>query len=89
MTVGAVLEKSEDELLHLRNFGRKSYDELKQKLVEFGFLPESALTSGFDDDLEGLEEEIEGMDDDNPIARQLRQLVRRGAIQVDEPGAQE
>jgi len=39
MTVGAVLEKSEEELLALRNFGRKSYDELKEKLVSMGFLP--------------------------------------------------
>ena len=31
MTVGQVLEKSEDELLTLRNFGQKSYDELKAK----------------------------------------------------------
>jgi len=34
-----VLEKSEDELLSLRNFGRKSYDELRDKLVELGLLP--------------------------------------------------
>jgi|CXWL01.1.fsa_nt_gi DNA-directed RNA polymerase subunit alpha len=39
MTVGAVLEKSEDELLSLRNFGRKSYDELRDKLAEMGLLP--------------------------------------------------
>ena len=39
MTVGQVLEKSEDELLSLRNFGRKSYDELRDKLVELGLLP--------------------------------------------------
>ncbi len=38
MTVGSVLEKSEDELLSLRNFGRKSYDELRDKLVELGLL---------------------------------------------------
>jgi len=38
MTVGQVLEKSEDELLALRNFGRKSYDELKVRLRELGFL---------------------------------------------------
>ena len=38
MTVGQVLEKSDDELLALRNFGRKSYDELKAKLVEMGFI---------------------------------------------------
>ena len=38
MTVGQVLEKSEDELLTLRNFGQKSYDELKERLIEFGYL---------------------------------------------------
>ena len=43
MTVGQVLEKTEDELLKLRNFGQKSYDELKVKLVEHGFLREQAL----------------------------------------------
>jgi DNA-directed RNA polymerase subunit alpha len=40
MTVGAVLEKSEEELLALRNFGRKSYDELREKLQSMGFLGE-------------------------------------------------
>ena len=39
MTVGQVLENSEEELLSLRNFGRKSYDELKDKLNELGLLP--------------------------------------------------
>lgn len=38
MTVGQVLEKSEDELLGLRNFGRKSYDELRDRLVELSFV---------------------------------------------------
>src|SRR5690606_7283589 len=37
MTVGAVLEKSEEELMSLRNFGEKSYIELRDKLVEHGF----------------------------------------------------
>ncbi len=39
MAVGQVLEKSEEELLALRNFGRKSYDELREKLEELGLLP--------------------------------------------------
>jgi len=38
MTVGQVLEKNEEELLALRNFGRKSYDELRAKLDELGLL---------------------------------------------------
>jgi DNA-directed RNA polymerase subunit alpha len=37
ITVGLVLEKSEQELLALRNFGEKSYVELRDKLVESGF----------------------------------------------------
>ena len=36
--MGQVLEKSEEELLSLRNFGRKSYDELREKLNEMGLL---------------------------------------------------
>lgn len=39
MAVGQVLEKSEEELLSLRNFGRKSYDELRDKLNELELLP--------------------------------------------------
>ena len=38
MTVGQVLEKSEEELLALRNFGRKSYDELRDRLIEYGYI---------------------------------------------------
>ncbi len=38
MTVGQVLEKNEDELLGLRNFGRKSYDELRDRLIDLGYV---------------------------------------------------
>ena len=50
MTVGQVLEKSEDELLALRNFGRKSYDELKARLIELDYLKQDS-----DEDLGGEE----------------------------------
>ncbi|HZP26415.1 MAG TPA: DNA-directed RNA polymerase subunit alpha [Dehalococcoidia bacterium] len=39
VTVGQVMERSEEELLNLRNFGRKSYDELRDKLEDLGLLP--------------------------------------------------
>lgn len=42
MTVGQVLEKSEDELLALRNFGRKSYDELRDRLIELQYIDPDA-----------------------------------------------
>ncbi len=60
MTVGQVLEKSEDELLTLRNFGQKSYDELKNRLIEFGYLQpeaeelEEALAAGDDESVSPL-----------------------------------
>ncbi len=38
MTVGQVLEKGEEELLSLRNFGEKSYWELMDRLLEMGFI---------------------------------------------------
>ncbi len=37
-TVGLLLEKKQDELLGLRNFGQKSLDEIKAKLVEKGYV---------------------------------------------------
>lgn len=52
MTVGQVLEKSEDELLSLRNFGRKSYDELRDKLIEMNLLAPSA--DGLDEGMGGI-----------------------------------
>lgn len=42
MTVGQVLEKTEDELLALRNFGRKSYDELRDRLIELDYVDGTA-----------------------------------------------
>ena len=38
MVVGQILDKSEDELLTLRNFGEKSYVELVERLHELGLL---------------------------------------------------
>ncbi len=35
-TVGELTEKSEDDLLEIRNFGQKSIDEVKAKLAEMG-----------------------------------------------------
>ena len=72
MTVGQVLERSEDELLNLRNFGRKSYDELRDKLVEMGYV---------DGDAPGLQAipEPRGAEAARPGA-----AVRPSAVIVDE-----
>jgi len=56
VTVGQVLEKNEDELLALRNFGRKSYEELKEQLVKMGFLQAEAPIEEMEVELEVPEE---------------------------------
>ncbi|HXG42737.1 MAG TPA: DNA-directed RNA polymerase subunit alpha [Dehalococcoidia bacterium] len=57
-TVGQVLERTEEELLSLRNFGRKSYEELRQRLAELGILPLTAetLTGAVEEEEEEEEE---------------------------------
>src|SRR5206468_10968525 len=61
--VGQVLEMSEDDLLGVRNFGRKSLDELRDRLSERGLLENSRLaatsTSGIAEDEEEEEVEVE------------------------------
>lgn len=78
MTVGQVLEKSEEELLALRNFGRKSYDELKDKLVEMGFIePGAGGTSGegYADD-EDEDEQTGGGEDLGSLGAALMEALR-------------
>jgi len=62
--VGQLLQLSDDDLLRMRNFGRKSLDEMKERLVMRGFItPEEAgLKSSLDDDLLGLD-----VDGDEPF----------------------
>ena len=75
MTVGQVLEKSEDELLSLRNFGRKSYDELRDRLIELGFLS-----------LEALKEELAA---EAPSVIEEEELPAVVAGVAEEPAAEE
>ncbi len=46
-TVGQLLGKKEEELLSLRNFGRKSLDEIKEKLVEKSYIKPEELDTVF------------------------------------------
>jgi len=75
MTVGQVLEKSEDDLLALRNFGRKSYDELRAKLIQMDFLqpePEGEdMPAGYEEE---EEEESESM---GALGAALLQALRK------------
>jgi DNA-directed RNA polymerase subunit alpha len=42
--VGQVLTMDPDQLLSIRNFGPRSLTELREKLAEFGYLPEGDST---------------------------------------------
>jgi DNA-directed RNA polymerase subunit alpha len=98
MTVGAVLEKSEDELLALRNFGRKSYDELREKLISMGFLQESdeGMGSGFGGGLARTVTADDVGDDGEelgPVAKALLEALkesgREGLLPDDEEDEEE
>ena len=80
MTVGAVLEKNEEELLALRNFGRKSYDELRDKLISMSFLSEDDVHfGGGGGDSGGLRSLVDDDDDDEelgPVAKALLEALK-------------
>jgi len=58
---GQLLQLSDDELLRMRNFGKKSLDEMKERLRMRGFiLPESEADGALEDDEEPFGDEEEG-----------------------------
>ena len=62
--VGQLLQLKDDDLLRMRNFGKKSLDEMKERLRMRGFiLPETEpSTFGDDDTDETMDEPFEGED---------------------------
>ena len=68
------LEKGEEEILAVRNFGRKSLDELRESLVEKGFMSSMGViphTSTSDVDVDDEEELV---DDDMEMIEELEDL---------------
>ena len=53
--VGQVLTMDPEQLLSIRNFGPRSLNELRDKLTEFGYLPEGDAGLGGVEFLEGLD----------------------------------
>jgi hypothetical protein len=64
-----------DQLLSIRNFGPRSLNELREKLAEFGYLPEGeAITFGGDHGyLDSLEAAIGG--DDESDTRDVEEAI--------------
>jgi DNA-directed RNA polymerase subunit alpha len=58
--VGQLLQLSDDDLLRMRNFGKKSLDEMKERLRMRGFLaPETEVGAGEEDLDESAEDAAE------------------------------
>ena len=71
--VGQVLTADQDQLLSIRNFGPRSLTELRQKLAEFGYLPEGQepIVGDDYDEFELQDDELESASaeaDDSDIA---------------------
>ena len=81
MTIGQVLEKSEEELLALRNFGLKSYDELRERLDELGLLPAG------DDSEEEIPDAPPLDAEERPIGAKAESPKEPAAVSVAEPEA--
>jgi DNA-directed RNA polymerase subunit alpha len=66
--VGQLLQLKDDDLLRMRNFGKKSLDEMKERLRMRGFMVPETESDGLDDvddadvddDDEPFEDEAEG-----------------------------
>ncbi len=60
--VGQVLQLQDEDLLRMRNFGRKSLDEMKERLRMRGFLPPSDDT---DPDIDSSDLDLDDEDDED------------------------
>ncbi len=71
-TVGHVLSIDADTLMSIRNFGPRSFNELRDKLIEYGYWPEDAQIGGVAVAIDTDDEDIDDM------AAALRALQERG-----------
>jgi DNA-directed RNA polymerase subunit alpha len=62
--VGQLLQLKDDDLLRMRNFGKKSLDEMKERLRMRGFILPEIEPSAFEGEAEGDEAEAPLEDED-------------------------
>ena len=79
--IGQILTMDPDQLLSIRNFGPRSMTELRQKLAEFGYLPEGeeiALSADLllpaGDGVEGDLDDFGGFDNGDDVAAAIASL---------------
>lgn len=75
--VGQVLTMDPDQLLSIRNFGPRSLNELREKLAEFGYLPEgdAGVFSGGESYYDALENAIGGDDVERADTRDVEEAI--------------
>lgn len=71
-TVGHVLSIDSDTLMSIRNFGPRSLNELRDKLIEYGYWPEDTQIGVVEGEIDTDDEDIDDM------AAALRALQERG-----------
>jgi DNA-directed RNA polymerase subunit alpha len=96
--VGQVLTADPEQLLSIRNFGPRSLTELRQKLAEFGYLPEGEAGLAGVEFLEGIDLEDDGLDDlgsdilqvtDDEMAEAVASLQGRGVASGSASGGED
>ena len=88
--VGQVMTIDPEQLLSIRNFGPRSLTELRQKLAEYGYLPESdvALSGAeFLDELDLADGELGDLDDELLAAGDEAMAGVAGTVGADGAGA--
>ena len=81
--VGQVLTMDPDQLLSIRNFGPRSLTELREKLAQYGYLPEGEVAVDFGS--------ANGLDDDEDMeTREVAEAIAslRGDTSLDAEGDQ-
>ncbi len=76
--VGQVLTMDPDQLLSIRNFGPRSLTELREKLGEYGYLPEA--------DLGALSDSVNGLEDDGDELEVAEAIFSLGGADGDTTG---
>jgi DNA-directed RNA polymerase subunit alpha len=93
--VGQVLTIDPEQLLSIRNFGPRSMTELRQKLAEFGYLPEGDVGLGSGEYLDGLDGDEDELDgdllavSDDELAEAVASLRGAGVASGDATGEED
>lgn len=73
--VGQILTMDPDQLLSIRNFGPRSLTELREKLGEYGYLPEAEVGV--------LAVDVNGLEDDSNELEVAEAIVSTGGVDSD------